>query len=439
MTANHRLRRVLARVCSAETMARVVDPTLADIRWESGRPFWLGCLSLAKALLIHAIASTPGMLSHAWSDDERAIPKAAAFVTAGALCAAVPLMAPPLINAISREWTFSFAVAVLLPSLVPQALALTLPAALLLAFPVAFGRQQPSARLARRSIVMSMGVAVLTFAVIAWLVPAANQSFRVGVSRIVGESRDVRIERGPMELTPAELRERIEVLQLTPGGRVVARGLEYVYQMRLALAVAPVPLGLLALCDQRLPARAPAPLARRRQRDGVLCLRALSDWKMVATGVDGRAASNLPPFLFAWAPNAAARLSAPAISLLVGVRRPRVCRRLVRQLPSPLEHRLHQAPERLGGEGIGEREALEIVEIGVRHVAVRIGRLDPGRDRGQRVGGAAGAAHGGLQRLDFGHIRHIASLYRSYRFGTADRQNRDRECPAALHADGNGR
>ena len=144
MTANHPLRRFLARICSAETMARVVDPTLADIRWESGRPFWLGCLSLAKALLIHAIASTPGELSHAWSDDERAIPKAAAFVTAAALFAAVPLMAPPLLNAISLGRTFSFDVAVLLPSLVPQALALTLPAALLLAFPVAFRRQQPS-------------------------------------------------------------------------------------------------------------------------------------------------------------------------------------------------------------------------------------------------------------------------------------------------------
>src|SRR5258707_1097221 len=87
MTARHPLRRFLARVCSPETMARVVDPTLADIRWESGRPFWLGCLSLAKALVIHAIASTPGVLSHTWSDDERAIPKAAAFATAAALCA----------------------------------------------------------------------------------------------------------------------------------------------------------------------------------------------------------------------------------------------------------------------------------------------------------------------------------------------------------------
>lgn len=31
MTSAHPLRRLLARVCSTDTMARVVDPTLADI------------------------------------------------------------------------------------------------------------------------------------------------------------------------------------------------------------------------------------------------------------------------------------------------------------------------------------------------------------------------------------------------------------------------
>ena len=52
MTIDHPVRRLLARVCSPDTLARVVDPTLADLRWESGRLTCRGYLTLAKALLV---------------------------------------------------------------------------------------------------------------------------------------------------------------------------------------------------------------------------------------------------------------------------------------------------------------------------------------------------------------------------------------------------
>ena len=80
-----------------------------------------------------------------------------------------------------------------------------------------------------------------------------------------------------MELTLTELRERIEVLQLTPGGRVVARRLEYVYQMRLALAVAPLPLGLLALAISASPRARRRPWLAGASAMAVYVLRALSD------------------------------------------------------------------------------------------------------------------------------------------------------------------
>jgi lipopolysaccharide export system permease LptF/LptG-like protein len=294
MTDRHPIRRLLAWICSADTMARVVDPTLADMRWESGRPTWRGCLSLARALSMHAITSTPNALVHTWSDDERAIPKAAAIVTAVALCAAVPLMAPPLLNVVSRGQTF-FGVAVLLPSLVPQALGLTLPAAILLAFPLAFRRQQLSSRLARRGMTLTIGFTVVTFAVIAWMVPVANQAFRVAVSG------NARLEPGPMEMTLGDLREKIDVLKLTPGGRVWARRVEYLYQVRLALAAAPLSLGLFAL------AITASPKTRRRpwltgisaMAFYVFTMFAISE---VAAGLLVRAPA-LPPILFAWAPN----------------------------------------------------------------------------------------------------------------------------------------
>jgi hypothetical protein len=42
MTSNHPLRRLLARVCSPETMSRIVDPVFADMRREDGRVTWRG-------------------------------------------------------------------------------------------------------------------------------------------------------------------------------------------------------------------------------------------------------------------------------------------------------------------------------------------------------------------------------------------------------------
>jgi hypothetical protein len=55
MTIDHPLRRALARVCSTTTMTRIVDPILADIRWEDGHATLRGCVSLARALVLHAV------------------------------------------------------------------------------------------------------------------------------------------------------------------------------------------------------------------------------------------------------------------------------------------------------------------------------------------------------------------------------------------------
>ena len=61
MTAE-RIRRVLARVCPPEMMTRIVDPILADMRWERDRPSWLGYVALVKALAVHAVISIPDAL-----------------------------------------------------------------------------------------------------------------------------------------------------------------------------------------------------------------------------------------------------------------------------------------------------------------------------------------------------------------------------------------
>ncbi len=298
MTSDHPVRRLLVRVCSADTMARVVDPTLADVRWESGRPSWLGYLALTKALGLHAIVSTPSILSRIWSDDGGAIAKSAAFVAGAAIVAAAPLIAPPLLaSSVRHALSVRF---VLL--LAPQALALTVPAALLLAVPLALRHQVLSSRLARRTIGLSIVCMGLTFALVAWAVPWGNQAFRVGVSG------DPALRPGPLETGLVALRERIETLNLTPGGRVAARKIEYVYQMRLALACAPLALGVLALGIAASP-----PGRRRPWLTGfaamVFYVFILFPLEAVTSALLMRS-SSLPPVLFAWTPNAIATLFA---------------------------------------------------------------------------------------------------------------------------------
>ena len=117
--------------------------------------------------------------------------------------------------------------------------------------------------------------------------------------------------------------------------------------------------------------------------------------------------SSLPPVLLAWAPIALLAIDRGA-ALFVDLRACRFRRCFRRQLPSTLEHRLHQPAERLSGDGVGQRQALEIVEIRVGDVGTRIRLLDPFGDRGERVGGPARPSQRGLQSLDFGHIRHTS-------------------------------
>jgi Lipopolysaccharide export system permease LptF/LptG len=292
MTINHPIRRFLARVCSDNTMARVVDPTLADMRWESGRPLWPGYIALAKALMVHSIVSTPAVLSRTWSDDDHAIPKVAGFAVAGALLLAMAQVAPWLFarNIANREASV-VGMALLLT---PMALTVTLPAALLLAIPLALRRLEPSRRLARRTVAFSLACLGATFVLGAWVTPETNQAFRVLVS---GQQ----LARGWAEQGLAVQRERIEVLNLTPGGRVKARLLEFDYQVRLVLICAPLPLGILALAISRS--------RRGRRRPWAMGLAALSAYLLgffpllLGARVLMRW-SSLPPVIFAWAPMA---------------------------------------------------------------------------------------------------------------------------------------
>jgi hypothetical protein len=293
MTADHPVRRILARLCSAETMARIVDPTLADMAWERGRPPWLGYLALARALALHGLFALPRVAARVWSDDGHAIPKAAVLAFAIALTAGIALVALSL----SRLARPGLAIAPIGFLLLPGTLVVTLPAALLVAIPVALKNQAPRPRLMRRTLAFSVCSAAVTFVLCAWVVPNANQSFRVAVTA------NSTLPRGASESGFAAMRQRIEdVRSMRGGGPMMTRRLEYAYYGRWAISFAPIAGGLLALAVALSRAGRKHPLRTGMAAAAIYLL--TIPW-MYPTGAMLIRFSTAPPFLIAWAPTLA--------------------------------------------------------------------------------------------------------------------------------------
>jgi hypothetical protein len=274
-------------------MARVVDPTLADIRWERRRAHWRGYGSLASALALHVISSIPARVAAVWLEDGHAMPRVTILSIGAAAIGAAPLVALPLSQVIhdagaSRGW--------LVLTLVPQALVLTLPTGLLVAVPVAIAKTEPSARLIRRVILLSALYAGATFGLIGWIMPVANQAYRVATSGVS------ELERGPNETPFRHIKKEIERLRTFHGSETVIRRMEYGCELRLSLAAAAVRLGLVAL------ACAFSPLGRRRpfltglSALGLYFVGIFSFERLVVESV--LRGTSLPAGSLAWVPNA---------------------------------------------------------------------------------------------------------------------------------------
>jgi hypothetical protein len=309
MTVDHPIRRLLARVCSSDTMARVVDPTLADMRVEGHH--WRGYAALVRALALHTVMSAPGAMARMWSDDERALPRAIAACVTITLVVSAPLIAIP-----AHEAHFSWYAGLMLA---PQALALALPASLLVAVPLASRQASNRRRILVRGLALSALCAAATFALITRAIPDANQAFRVEVMKKIAP-REVHLPRGPMEMTLHELREQIDALRLTPGGARVARRLEYAYQVKLALSAIALPLGLLAA--------AVTIAARGRWRPLLGGVGGTIGYVVLMFTLDGLAerlitrSATVPAAAIAWMPAAAIAAAGAAILLRTQRRRP---------------------------------------------------------------------------------------------------------------------
>jgi hypothetical protein len=243
MIPGRTLHRLAVRVCSSTTLERVIEPILADIQKECAdtigqhrtwRCRWIiacGYAVLFKALALYLIERSMGTSLAFTRDDRRNLLCTcawAALLTAGMTGALVlvPLLSFPL--PVPSRFR-----AVYLIALIPQALPLALPSGLTLAIIAALkGRLVSPA--SKRSI---YGVAVLcavgSFAVMAWVMPRANQAFRAAAFQDAGNQGTPK--KGTAELSLSELqRERAVALQLGDVRR--ARSAQIALHLRWSIA-----------------------------------------------------------------------------------------------------------------------------------------------------------------------------------------------------------
>ena len=245
------LRATAARWCSARTMERVVEPALADVQteyeaaardgriWHS-RWIWIaGHVAFLKVLMWVFAASAIDAVRGATANDRHALGRTlAVFVAVTALGTGL-LTLPPLV----AEWSRLSSIVWLGILLIPQAVPLSIPVGL--TFGILWGLGRVAASRRSRSLVLAAAVvsSVVSFATLAWVMPAANQAYRQSIAGVT-------IARGANELTLTELGRVLESGQDasigmgSPRGR---RGVALAYHVRWALSLAPFALSLFAL------------------------------------------------------------------------------------------------------------------------------------------------------------------------------------------------
>ncbi|MEW5981840.1 MAG: LptF/LptG family permease [Acidobacteriota bacterium] len=261
-TSAGRGRTVLARIFSASTMGRIVDPVIADYQKEyadaeAGRHPWVRLVlilrwthALARALLTDGLSRLEPFDADAWR------PLARGAVAGGAILLAItwPQSLRLAWSAVGRGARPELAALMPLQGL-PPILAVAIPCAVLLGAitaTAAFRPGVPQRDHARGGplFVASLLGAVLTLTLVAWAVPKANQAFRttvlqIAAERYAGQLRSGAPADGPRELTLAELGR--EVARYSPRQFPAVRQYELEWHRRLAIAGASLVFGLIGL------------------------------------------------------------------------------------------------------------------------------------------------------------------------------------------------
>jgi hypothetical protein len=248
MRPGRRLRSLAGRVCSRSTMDRLIDPLIADMqcedeqanrrgqRWSRVWTLVEGYVAFWTVLLLHVpVISTRRVLLEWTASDHRAIGRALGSAALTMIILTAVFIAPPLRGIIRNEGQIPW----LLVLLLPQSLPLSLPPSVFVG--VLYGLRNRAVTFSVRRAILVIGLvgSLVSFGTIKWLMPAANQAFRVTIAR-------QHLVRGLNEMSFASLRE--QALAKKHDGRLDQAGtLFFSYHARWALIGAALVFALFGL------------------------------------------------------------------------------------------------------------------------------------------------------------------------------------------------
>jgi hypothetical protein len=217
-----RLRALASWIFDADTMERLIDPVVADLQVEyaeasrTGRVWrrrWVRTVGYASLLYV---ATRPLRVFLALT-----------------FALTVLLALPPILKADVKIVGTSAVY------LIPEGLVLAVPMALTLAIAWAgrSTRQSP-----RATIIAGVVCSIFMFVTLAWIMPSANQAFRVSLTREFNQFAPP--PPGPSEMSIGQVREQMKSTRTV---NAETRDLQLGYYWRWALSCASLPLTLLML------------------------------------------------------------------------------------------------------------------------------------------------------------------------------------------------
>lgn len=272
------LRSLAARVCSATTMERLIDPVIADMQCEhaeaarQGR-MWLCCwiqlagwLAFWRGVAMYSIERLKDGMRECLSRDEAVIGRTLGFITAVTVMVMLLMELPYTIGAGRSIGMGRRLAALAFLHLLPWAFPIAVSVGVL--FGTAYGlRGRPiTPRVRRATLTIGAGCAVAAFIAMAWIIPVGNRYFR----QVYFPDRIMTKESwGPPALTLHELNLKIDELKGRGMGRsYYAQTFVFNYHTRLALSATPLLFGLFALVLSEA--------TRRRRSYAVISLIALA-------------------------------------------------------------------------------------------------------------------------------------------------------------------
>ena len=325
------LRRLAARVCSARTRQRLIDPAVADLQsefaaarrtgstWRTLRPLGAGYLSIAKVLAI-AVCGDLRDESFTWRPEERAGAWRGIRVAVVTTVAATILFVVPSVSRFSfestvlRDWNprlADIAVRVVLGFfLLPSTLVLTLPLGLMLGLAWTLHGAVRTRKVGVAALALAAACSVGMFVNVAWLTPEANQAFRqIAAARFFHMDEDRPLARGPNELTLSVLRTRLQAAREF-GLPQNERFFETLYYRKFATTVAALPMvGIVLVLAYR----------RRWERRG-LTVAAAGVFVLFYAGFWSSAYTNailgMPPIVAAWLGNGVCAAAATLLAVI---------------------------------------------------------------------------------------------------------------------------